>query len=322
MIMSNFEKRHNPLVSIIIPVYNGGKYLRFAIDCALSQNYSNIEIIVINDGSKDNGETEKIAKSYGDKIRYFYKENGGVSSALNYGIRKMKGEYFSWLSHDDGYGNNKIKDAVGLLSKHNQLGKKTIAFTGGVFIDSEGKTLYSFKVYFKKNVLYSGIEVIDVLTKKGTFNGCCMLIPKMVFDEVGYFDENLRYSQDSLMWYKMFLNECNLISDNKSNVMSRMHSEQVSHTRRDLFEHDALVIAKILAEPLARIDSTGKIYLNYFKRSTRYQCKPVINYLKTYAKENSIFTNRNYVESRIVMIIGFIRYHIAKLYKKILLSIR
>ena len=90
-----------PLVSIVIPVFNGENYLKDAIDSAINQTYSNCEIIVVNDGSSD--ATEKIAKSYGKKIRYYKKENGGVSTALNLGLEKMTGDYFSWLSHDDLY---------------------------------------------------------------------------------------------------------------------------------------------------------------------------------------------------------------------------
>ncbi len=66
----------NPLVSIVIPVYNGSNYLREAIDSALAQIYRNIEVLVINDGSRDDGKTEAVALSYGDRIRYFAKENG------------------------------------------------------------------------------------------------------------------------------------------------------------------------------------------------------------------------------------------------------
>lgn len=68
-----------PLVSIVIPVYNGSNYLQEALDSAVAQTYKNLEIIVVNDGSTD--DTENIALSYGDKIRYFYKENGGTSTA-------------------------------------------------------------------------------------------------------------------------------------------------------------------------------------------------------------------------------------------------
>ena len=81
-----------PKVSIVIPVFNGENYLHEAIDSALAQTYKNCEIIVVNDGSTDN--TEAIAKSYGNKIRYFRKENGGGSSALNLGIDNMEGEDF------------------------------------------------------------------------------------------------------------------------------------------------------------------------------------------------------------------------------------
>ena len=63
----------DPLVSIIIPVYNGANFMRDAIDSALAQDYANVEVIVVNDGSIDKGKTDKIAKSYGNKIRYIKK---------------------------------------------------------------------------------------------------------------------------------------------------------------------------------------------------------------------------------------------------------
>ena len=82
-----------PLVSIVIPVYNGSNFLRDAIDSALAQTYPRVEVIVVNDGSTDGGATEAIAKSYGSRIRYFAKENGRVASAVNYGIANMNGDY-------------------------------------------------------------------------------------------------------------------------------------------------------------------------------------------------------------------------------------
>ena len=90
-----------PLITILIPVYNGANYLREAIDSALGQTYENCEVIVVNDGSMDGGQTRRIAQSYGTRIRYFEKPNGGVAQALNFGVQQMRGEYFSWLSHDD-----------------------------------------------------------------------------------------------------------------------------------------------------------------------------------------------------------------------------
>ncbi|HBY71535.1 MAG TPA: glycosyltransferase, partial [Lachnospiraceae bacterium] len=78
-----------PKVSIIIPAYNASNYLEESINSALEQTYQNIEVIVINDGSDDNGKTSEIARKYLSRIKYFEKENGGSSSALNFGIRKM-----------------------------------------------------------------------------------------------------------------------------------------------------------------------------------------------------------------------------------------
>ena len=121
-------KPFNPKVSIVIPVYNGSNYLREAIDSALAQTYKNIEVIVINDGSNDKGKTDKICKSYGNKIRYFKKENGGVASALNMGIEKMQGEYFSWLSNDDIYYQDKVEKQVKALSRLKD--KSTVVYSG------------------------------------------------------------------------------------------------------------------------------------------------------------------------------------------------
>ena len=94
-------------VTIMIPVYNGSNYLKEAIESALAQTYKNKEVVVVNDGSTDDGKTAAIAKSFGNKIKYYEKENGGVSTALNLGIKKATGDYICWLSHDDLYYQNK-----------------------------------------------------------------------------------------------------------------------------------------------------------------------------------------------------------------------
>ena len=101
-----------PRVSIIIPVYNGTNYMRDAIDSALNQTYENCEVIVVNDGSNDEGATDAAARSYGDRIRYFKKENGGVATAVNYGIQQMTGEYAAWLSQDDIFTPDKIEKQI------------------------------------------------------------------------------------------------------------------------------------------------------------------------------------------------------------------
>ncbi|XOK60441.1 glycosyltransferase [Paenibacillus elgii] len=191
---------NNPKVSIIIPVYNGSNFIRDAIDSALSQSYSNIEVIVVNDGSQDNGATESIARSYGDKIRYFSKPNGGVSTALNLGIEKMTGDYFSWLSHDDLYKPEKIESQLQFLSSCDTY--DTILYSGYELISEKAKIIdvIDFTKLFSLNKL--NIPLFPVFN--GLANGCTMLIHRSHFNRNGLFNENLRTTQDYDLWFKMF----------------------------------------------------------------------------------------------------------------------
>lgn len=311
-----------PKVSIIIPVYNGSNYLANAIECALQQTYQNIEVIVVNDGSTDDGKTERIALAYGDRIRYYCKENGGVSSALNYGIEKMTGQYFSWLSHDDGYSPEKVEQSVELLKVHHAIDEKVIAFTGGYFIDAAGEKIRNFQKYFTENKRYSGVEVLDVMTRKGTLNGCCMLIPRSAFAEAGCFNETLRFSQDTLMWYRIFLAGYDLVSDELPAVMNRIHGNQVSQLRRDLFSHDALVIARLLAEPLVQADASGALLTRYIKRLSRSECRDAVEYLCSYARENGYMGTAAYIRIQIFRIIGFFRSRAVVFVRKTLVRFR
>ncbi|MFH0731641.1 MAG: glycosyltransferase [Candidatus Omnitrophota bacterium] len=87
------------LVSVIIPTYNNASFISEAVDSVLAQTYTDYEIVVIDDGSTDN--TKEILSKYNNKIRYFYQENKGVSSARNLGIRQATGEYIAFLDADD-----------------------------------------------------------------------------------------------------------------------------------------------------------------------------------------------------------------------------
>lgn len=298
-----------PKVSIIIPVYNGSDYIQEAIDSALSQTYDNLEVIVVNDGSSDNGKTEKIALSYEKKIKYFYKQNGGVSSALNYGLKEMSGEYFSWLSHDDQYSPNKISDSVELLrkqSKHNR--DKIIAFTGGYYIDSGSKFIKSFPIYFDANVIYDGFNVIEHMLNGNTLNGCCMLIPRKAFEQCGYFDETLRYNQDALMWNLIFSNGYQLITDNKNNVMYRIHRNQTSKLRRDLYLHDTIKSSKILI-PLfgAKNDTGGHLLYLYARKVAINNCLQVVRTCIKYGKQNKLLNLYDILKIRGYVVYGCFR---------------
>lgn len=203
-------------VSIIIPVYNGANYLRDAIDSALRQSYDNCEVIVVNDGSTDNGATEDIALSYGERIRYFRKENGGVSSALNLGIDKMEGDYFAWLSHDDEFLPDKIRLQVEFLQGRDDA----VGYGDFEIIDSNSKSVGTRRErtiapdVFRYSLLYSH-----------PVHGCTVIIPKRILNEVGGFNESLRTVQDYDLWYRIAMSYPFLHQDS---VLSRyrVHEKQ------------------------------------------------------------------------------------------------
>ncbi len=91
-------------ISVIIPVYNTQKYIEKCLDSVKKQTYRDIEVIIVNDGSTD--KSEEIINSWSEenkdiKINYFKKENGGLSSARNYGVKKANGDYLMFLDSDD-----------------------------------------------------------------------------------------------------------------------------------------------------------------------------------------------------------------------------
>ena len=92
----------NPKVSIIIPIYNVEIHLDKCISSIINQTYQNIEIILINDGSTDGSENICLKyASFDQRIKYFYKQNGGLSSARNFGLNKFSGDYVLFVDSDD-----------------------------------------------------------------------------------------------------------------------------------------------------------------------------------------------------------------------------
>ncbi|NEP41673.1 MAG: glycosyltransferase family 2 protein [Okeania sp. SIO2G4] len=109
----------NPLISIIIPVYNGDRYISEAINSVLQQTYNPIEIIVIDDGSTD--KTAEVVKSFGSVLKYFYQENSGTATARNSGISLAKGNFFAFLDADDIWVENKLKIQMEIFNNNPEV---------------------------------------------------------------------------------------------------------------------------------------------------------------------------------------------------------
>lgn len=284
----------NPKVSIIIPVYNGSNYLKDAIDSALNQTYDNIEIIVINDGSTDNGKTRHIALSYKDKIKYMEKENGGVSTALNLGIKNMSGKYFSWLSHDDLYEPDKISKQIEEMERHSD---KTILYSNYKLVD--------YKNQFIDNIIldhdeYSKKPLQSIINMD--MNGITLLIPKTAFEECGVFDENLRCVQDYDLWVRM-MSVYKFVHMNDVLASSRVHPNQVSNKNPKVItegnEFYKKIISVITEKKMVEYEGSRYLFLDNLEKKLRYNSNygDAANYV--YMKKNELLKSSK--ESRPIL---------------------
>lgn len=227
--MSKLSSSKEGLVSIIIPTYNGSKFLRHAIDSALNQTYKNIEVIVVNDGSNDNDETDKIAESYGDKIKYLKKENGGVSSALNLGISIAKGEFINWLSHDDEFEKDSVEKRLEFYSL-NGSNPKNIISSKVSYIDENGQ--YLKRVSARSKYVRNIKDLLD-----STVNGCSLLIQKDAFKD-HKFKVGIIYLPDYFMWASLLNDDYIIINHQPRLIKSRVHKNQITILREDLREKE------------------------------------------------------------------------------------
>lgn len=248
----------NPKISIVIPVFNGSNYMQEAIDSALSQTYQNIEVLVINDGSCDEGKTEKIALSYENKIRYFCKENCGVASALNLGIKKMSGDYFSWLSHDDFFSENRIEEDVRLINNN----ENKITYSRHIIVDAKNTHIRE-----DERILCKVTSPYDALLLAGV-GFCTMTVKKSCFEKVGLFNNENRTMQDVEMVLRLskfypFIYNPNAIT------YSREHSNRGTYTQNKLHKIDSIKLCEFIKSNFT-IDSFFNIERNENKNKTAW----------------------------------------------------
>ena len=280
--------QYQPKVTIIIPVYNGSNFLAEAIDAALAQTYPNCEVLVINDGSTDGGLSEKIALSYGDKISYYAKENGGVSSVLNYAFTKMTGQWFSWLSHDDLYYPEKIEKQIlfinELLKKDPKIDLQKITVRSATeSIDKDGNIIK--RPSYKDVPQYERpIDTILNNVLNYRLSGCSFLLPSTCIEEIGGFNENIRTVSDVEYWYRLLFAgyEFYCLSSDIL-VKNRSHGKQVGKTKVALFNKELTELfiwiadTMNLSHEMCTVHNNERLYYALIKR----RCSVAANYVKT-----------------------------------------
>lgn len=271
-----------PKVSIVIPVYNGTNYMRDAIDSALNQTYENCEVIVINDGSTDDGETAGVAKSYGDRIRYFEKENGGVATAVNLGIQKMTGDYFAWLSHDDMFTPDKIEKQMQAVEASG-ITKAIVHsnFTFWYMEDDRRVSIDWLQQYDREQLEHSCFAPLFLAV-----HGSTVLIHRSHFERVGLYNTKLLATQDSEFLFRAMRGQQSVfVSDNL--MISRIHKEQGQQTMPcHSVEYNEMFVSfcEMLTDE-EKVKMCGSVRNFYYRLYLLLKYSPPANRILDYLKE-------------------------------------
>ena len=207
------------LVSVIIPVYNVEKYLNECVDSVINQIYSNLEIILIDDGSYDkSGEICDYYASIDSRIIVVHKENGGLSEARNTGLMKSNGDYIYFLDSDDYIDHKTIYELINIAVKNNS---DIVFFDAESFLDN-GTSVSKIMEYNRKcdYGTSSGPEMIYKLYSAGDFYTA---IPLMFYKK-SFLDDNM------MEFYHGILHEDNLFS-----VQAFINANVVTHLNKNLY---------------------------------------------------------------------------------------
>jgi glycosyltransferase involved in cell wall biosynthesis len=183
-----------PVISVIIPVYNGEKTIRETIESVLSQTFKDFELIVINDGSQDTS-LEIVERIQDPRLKVFSYRNAGQATSRNRGIAHACGEYISFIDADDLWTPNKLEAQLRALQDNPQA---AVAYSWTKCIDEFGQFSRRGSHISVTGDVYAKLLLIDFIE-----NGSNPLIRTQALAEVGGFDESMTPSEDRDLWLRL-----------------------------------------------------------------------------------------------------------------------
>jgi glycosyltransferase involved in cell wall biosynthesis len=205
-----------PRVSIVIPCYNGAKFLGHAIESCLRQTMPSLEVIVVDDASPDN--CADIAEQYArsdNRVTLIRREkNGGVSETFNTGFRAARGDIFARLAQDDAFCDDAIERLAGLFDSHPEVG---LAYGDSVDMDDKGQISTRNSAPEPDSALVFGNRI-----------GVCVAWPRQVWDRVGDFNPEFDTAEDYEYWVRVWNQYPIMKAAGPPLLRVRRHSEQGS----------------------------------------------------------------------------------------------
>jgi len=225
----------SPFFSVLVPTYNQAQYLGSALDSLLAQTDPDWEAIIVNDGSTDS--TREVIDAYCRKdtrFRAFHKENGGVASALNMGLREARGKWICWLSSDDLFERTKIEIHRQWIAKYPDC---HFFLTRARYLHESTHTVEDPKDRIPINREWQLLEMLRCNYVGG--NSVC--VHHNLWAEVGMFDERLHYGQDYDMWLRLMSRYPAMLIPERT-CITRIHPLQCSAGFREATGFDAATV--------------------------------------------------------------------------------
>lgn len=178
-------------VSVVLPTYNGSKYIRRSIESCLNQTHANLELLIVDDASNDG--TGSIVNEYCDsRIRYFrHEQNRRVAEALNTGFQNATGDYFTWTSDDNYYADNAIEEMVRFLQTYPQI---DFVYAENNIVD-EGNTTWTGGTV-RRNEPAESLSIAN-------FVGACFLYTRKVYETIGRYNPKTFLAEDYDYWVRV-----------------------------------------------------------------------------------------------------------------------
>lgn len=259
------------LISIVIPIYNAEKYLEECLNSIKNQTYKNFEVIMVNDGSKDDSETIcKRFLEYDDRFRYFTKANGGVSSARNLGLDNVKGDYITFIDADDWVDENYLELLITTVKKYHS---DIVISSYKQFNNIDVFYLRAYTIQEKYLLNFEKINRDDFLTifpKLMSTNVCfnnavAKLFRKELVKNLR-FDTSIKYGEDLDFYFRLYLNVDCISYIEEPTYVYRIHGDSTTSNFNQEHAEQELNIFKQMYEKIQEIGLPTIHYFNKLKK--------------------------------------------------------
>jgi glycosyltransferase involved in cell wall biosynthesis len=228
-----------PQVSVIIPVYNGDRYIVQAVESALGQTFTNLEIIVVDDGSTDR--TPQVLHPYFDRIRYIYQKNQGVAAARNLACQLAQGEFLAFLDADDYFLPSKLEKQLACFEANPTL---DMVQTGWVIVDETGREISAVKPWQQASKLDLESFVLYKCVRPSA-----IILRRKWWDKLGGFDSQFLLAEDLDFALRLALKGCKAVWLEEILTCYRQHNSNIMSSGLPLMNNIEIVMKKFFDRP-------------------------------------------------------------------------